>query len=508
MTRLVTDRFIDHARRQRGRAALVIGADCLRRDELRAGVEQVAQALENVTTPGARVALWLDNSAAFVTLFLGTVMARRVAMVMDRKWPAQQRADVLADVPPDLVFAAPESCDELAGQTTAPVVAVHSTDAAVAAMAALPPCSTIDPAATGHPADPPLFIGFTSGTTGRPKGFIRSHGSWLKSFDASGAEFATSDRDCICAPGPLVHGISLYAVVEALCAGATACILPRFDATAAIDQITSRNATVITAVPTILDFIAREAEVRDLTLPSLRLVLSSGAGLPPPLAARLSAVCPNAEIADYYGASELSFVSVRRGQELTVPGAPSRPFHGVDIQIRRPDGSLADAGETGTVFVRSEMISDGYVRHHDDAGFRRDGDWASVGDLGFLDRAGRLHLIGRESGMLITGGLNVFPEETEAVLLAQPEVASAAVIGMADETWGEVVTAVICWQHGESLSLQELQQRCATTLPRYKWPRRLFIADRLPLTASGKVARAAVRTSLINGDPAFREVKQ
>lgn len=208
--------------------------------------------------------------------------------------------------------------------------------------------------------------------------------------------------------------------------GATACILPRFDATAAIDQITSRNATVITAVPTILDFIAREAEVRDLTLPSLRLVLSSGAGLPPPLAARLSAVCPNAEIADYYGASELSFVSVRRGQELTVPGAPSRPFHGVDIQIRRPDGSLADAGETGTVFVRSEMISDGYVRHHDDAGFRRDGDWASVGDLGFLDRAGRLHLIGRESGMLITGGLNVFPEETEAVLLAQPEVASAA----------------------------------------------------------------------------------
>lgn len=297
-------------------------------------------------------------------------------------------------------------------------------------------------------------------------------------------------------------------MVEALCAGATACILPRFDATAAIDQITSRNATVITAVPTILDFIAREAEVRDLTLPSLRLVLSSGAGLPPPLAARLSAVCPNAEIADYYGASELSFVSVRRGQELTVPGAPSRPFHGVDIQIRRPDGSLADAGETGTVFVRSEMISDGYVRHHDDAGFRRDGDWASVGDLGFLDRAGRLHLIGRESGMLITGGLNVFPEETEAVLLAQPEVASAAVIGMADETWGEVVTAVICWQHGESLSLQELQQRCATTLPRYKWPRRLFIADRLPLTASGKVARAAVRTSLINGDPAFREVKQ
>ncbi|HEY0836696.1 MAG TPA: AMP-binding protein, partial [Azospirillum sp.] len=415
-------------------------------------------------------------------IFLGTVLGGGTVALLDPKWSAGQRRAALDLVRPAVVFDEPDAYRAWRD-----------------AQPADRPFVAVDPAT-------PFLIGFTSGTTGRPKAFIRTQASWVATLDASRAEFAIGADDGILVPGPLVHGLGLFAAVEGLAAGATVHVLPRFDAAVALEVMAAHALTTLVAVPTMLVALLDEAGRRGLRLPAVRRVVASGAKLAPAVHERLASAFPDASVFEYYGASELSFVSVAPSREGVPFDSVGRAFHGVELDIRTADGGPAPRGAAGQVWVRSAMLSDGYIGPADGVGFRRDGGWATVGDHGWIDAQGWLRLIGREGDMLISGGLNVYPAEVEAVLREHPLVAEAVVLGLPDAYWGDAVAAVLWWRGAERASPEDLRAWCHARLEGYKCPRRVFAARDVPLTGSGKIARAQVRAWAMAGDDALEEL--
>jgi acyl-CoA synthetase (AMP-forming)/AMP-acid ligase II len=341
----------------------------------------------------------------------------------------------------------------------------------------------VDPALRRAPPEPPtsdpasFLIVYTSGTTGAPKAISRTHASWLASFAASAVELGTSPRSVVLAPGPLAHGLTLYAVIETLAAGGTIHLLPRFDPRASLEGINT-----LVAAPTICDLLVDAGASSS----GLTRIITAGSKLSPALRARMGLAFPAAETIEYYGASELSFVTVAKSSERAPSDSVGRAFHGAAIDVR-----------DGIVWVKSKMISHGYLGAVDGAGFRRDGDWATVGDRGAIDRNGFLTLLGREGDMIVTAGVNVYPSEVESVLESHPAIETAAVFGIDDPRWGQVVAAAVVMRAGTTFDRGALEAHCRGLLPSAKVPRRWVCAPALPRTTSGKVIRAGL-SSLVS----------
>ncbi|MBP2231710.1 acyl-CoA synthetase (AMP-forming)/AMP-acid ligase II [Azospirillum agricola] len=469
--------FLDAADRAPSHPALIfdgapIGYGALRDSVLRAGAGVAA--LTGTAGRPPRVALRLGNRPELLALFLGTVAAGGTVALLDPKWSGGQATAALDTLRPDLLLAEDTAAGWMAAQSAG----------------WMPP-----------PVDPktPFLIGFTSGTTGRPKAFIRDQGSWLATLEASRVEFGIGPGDVVLVPGPLVHGLGLYGAVEGLSAGATVHVQPRFDGDDAARRLAEAGVTTLVVVPTMLVAILDAAERRGAPFPALRRVVCSGAKLAPALHERLTALCPDVTVLEYYGASELSFVSLRSSREGAPADSVGRPFHGVELSLRDDHGRPVERGQPGTVWVRSGMLSDGYIGDADGAGYRERDGWGTVGDCGWLDAGGWLRLAGREGDMLISGGLNVYPAEVEAVLRAHPAVAEAVVFGLPDAYWGDAVSAVLWWRGEARAPAAELRAWCHGRLEGYKAPRRFLAADSLPLTGSGKIARAALRDRARDG---------
>ena len=438
------------------------------------------------------VALHMGNRPECAVSVLAVALAGGAAAMLDPKWPDATLSTALERLAPDLVIA---DC-AVGAFGSVPALTIEAL-AEIADHGGADPLPPPDPRA-------PFLIGFTSGTTGRPKAFVRDHRSWVASFAASAAEFGTDARDTVVAPGPMVHSLTLYHMLEAWSVGATVCCLSAFDAAAAVATVRTRAATVLIGVPTMLFSIVEHLEASNERMPGLRLVMTAGSKLPPQQGARLADRCPNARIVEYYGASELSFVAQRSLGDGAPPDSVGRPFRDVEVAILDDDGRSLPTGATGLLGIRSAMISQGYlsaVADSDvDAGFHvRDG-WATVGDVARLDEQGFIHLVGRRGGMIITGGLNVFPAEVEAVLAALPDVAEVAVFGLPDERWGEIVCAAIRWSAGAPVPTAEaIAAACEARLPRYKVPRRISRVDAMPMTGSGKIALKALEGAVAQG---------
>lgn len=450
--------------------ALVFGDETVTYGTLLEQVRRAGAGVAALRTDGEppRVALSLGNRAELPALFFGIVAAGGIVGLLDPKWSAAQTAAALDTFRPDL---------HLTTETASGWIAVQPTGWNIPA---------VDPKT-------PFLVGFTSGTTGRPKAFIRNQGSWLATLEASRVEFGIGPDDIVLVPGPLVHGLGLYGAVEGLSAGATVRVQPKFDAADAAAQLASCGVTTLVLVPTMLVGILDAAERDGRRFPALRRVVCSGAKLAPAVHDRLSALCPGAAVLEYYGASELSFVSLRSSREGAPTDSVGRPFHGVELSLRDDDGNPVERGRPGTVWVRSGMLSDGYLGTTDGAGYRERDGWGTVGDYGWIDDDGWLRLVGRAGDMVITGGLNVYPAEVEAALRAHPAVAEAVVFGLPDPYWGDALSAVVWWRGSSRASLADLRGWCQERLEAYKAPRRVFAASDMPLTGSGKIARADVR---------------
>lgn len=506
---MITDGFVAQAQQHPEQLAIEIGGTVgatRSYGELLAAAQQIAERIaESIASashsPHPYVALLLPNSIEFLELFLGITMAGGVVLVLDPKWTETQLQQVLQSYVPDFLYVSADRVSAIA--PSCPPIKT------VVVSPGLPKSENLDGnslyCSHNHPKQErtsyptaPFYIGFTSGTTGRPKGVIRSHQSWVASFAASRIEFGTHSTDRILVPGSLTHSLSLYAALECLNAGASLYLLPKFSAKAALTCLHQHSIKVLVAVPTLLSTIARSIRQTDHPIPGLRAVIAGGSKLQPTLREELPHAFPGANILEYFGALELSFISIASSCEAVPPESVGRPFAGVQVSIRRQDGSEAEPGEVGWIGVKSPMVSLGYGAAEpssEASGFQIQQGWATVGDLGWQDANGYLYIAGREQEMVVSGGVNIYPSEVETAVRTLPEVDEVAAFGIPDVERGQVVGVAIRWVD-RPLTRTQIQQQLQKLLPSTKQPRHFFTVNEFPLTASGKISRTQLRQQL------------
>lgn len=497
----VHERFAAEAWTAPQRIALVCEGRTLVYGALLARARRVAGRLIAESAAPGRIAILLPNNRVFAAVFLGAGMAGAVPAVLDPKWTEPEIAQALAVVAPSLLVTTPHLASLLSADCEVVTTSGENDEAWRAWLSE--PVGAIDARVDDDAA---LFIGFTSGSTGGPKAYSRSQASWLASFAAAAGEFGAPEGGVLI-PGPVAHSLFLFALLETLTAGATATLLANFGAREALAVLASGGIARVHGVPTMYAAITAAAEAEDIVCPAVRTVLTTGAKLSPEVRQRLAVLFPSAKVHEYYGASELSFVATAKAGEGCPVMAVGRPFRGVTVAVRRNDGEAAESGAIGRLYVRSPMLCSGYLQPRDATGFRIENGWATVGDQAWRDDDGFIYLAGREDGMLISGGVNVYPAEVEAVLSAQPEVEEAVVFGLPDAYWGEAVCAAIRWRQDLRLSRDELKLRCCRQLSSAKCPQRFYASQELPYTPSGKVALRQLQAEVQASSPLHEEIR-
>ncbi|NKX53876.1 class I adenylate-forming enzyme family protein [Arthrobacter mobilis] len=471
------DRMVDWAARDPDRDAVVIDGQRLSYAELCRRAARLPLP-EPAGGPRQLVALDLGSTIDFVVAFTAVVGRGLVAAVLDPAWPPAVRSAALEQLRPGTVI------------TTAGPAGAEMTPGTPAALA------------DGDPGRE-FYCGFTSGTTRTPKAFVRTVGSWQRSLERSTAWFGTAAGDRVLVPGPLSASLSLYALAECLYAGATFHGQTTPDTAAALDLLSGEALTQLVAVPSQLRMLGRRARS---PWRSLRSIVSGGAKLGGEEAAALRRLAPRAAVHEYYGASELGFVAARLAGPGAGPHLVGRPFPGVELRIGPPDDGAAAPGAEpgtgdpgpGTIWVRSDMVCLGYLAGDDGLSFRRQGQWATVGDYGWLDASGQLHVAGRSADMIVTGGFNVYPHEVEEVLRSAG--CDAVVVGLPDGLRGRCVAAVIRSDGPPAFTAGTLRRLCGAGLAPFKVPRRFYWVREWARGPGGKTSRPALVRAIEAGD--------
>ncbi|WP_230011683.1 class I adenylate-forming enzyme family protein, partial [Microbacterium sp. Bi128] len=397
-----------------------------------------------------------QNSTHFAIAFAAAVAGERQCAVLDPAWPQQLQDGITA---------------RIAGSETGPARAVPGPD----------------PFLVDGPPETSFLVGLTSGTTSVPKAFTRSRRSWQESFEASIEFFALTQDDKSLAPGPLAASLNLYALAECLYAGAEFHSLDHFDVGAAHAAVSHDGITRLVLVPTMLRLLSERGLTGGVDASGIRSIICAGSKLDARTLEAARRWAPNATIFEYYGASELSFVSgagLRPGEPVEPGGTGiGKPFPGVEIRILGDDGAELPDGSDGNICVRSGMVSNGYLWGDDGQALRCFDCWYTVGDQGYLSD-GTLHMLGRRSDMIITAGTNVYPHEVEMALASVPGVAAAVAAGMLDDLRGQRVVAGVVPSHG-AVTATQLRSGIDDVLARNKRPLEYFVLTALPLTDRG-----------------------
>jgi fatty-acyl-CoA synthase len=340
---------------------------------------------------------------------------------------------------------------------------------------------------------------YTSGTTGKPKGAVRtfSEGTFLSALRFI-AETPMRADDIHLAACPLYHSAAFAFVNLTGMLGGTTVLMDEFHPQAFLDCIDRHGVTTTTVVPTMLRRVLSlgDAALAARDTRSLRAIFSGSAPLPGPLA--IEAMDRFGDILfNFYGATETGLVTLASPADLrAAPGTIGRVVPGNDVRLLDPQGRGVPEGEVGELYVRSTMLVAGY--HDDPASTRasmRDG-FFSVGDLARRDAGGRYFLEGRARDMIISGGVNVYPAEVEAVLEQHGGIAEVAVVGVDDAEWGERVRAFVVRAPGAtaaSLDEDAVRAWCRERLAGPKRPRDVIFVDTLPRNATGKVLKRELR---------------
>ena len=348
---------------------------------------------------------------------------------------------------------------------------------------------------------------YTSGTTGRPKGAMRSHEGNALIALATGLEFGLSVNDTALLVMPLCHANSLYFAVTFTMLGATIVVDDRrsFDPAATLAQLAHDGITFTSLVPThyvmMLSLPAASKEGLDLSRVGKLLVSSAPARRDTKLA--IMELFPNGKLFELYGSTEAGWVTVLRPDEqLDHLGSVGREWAGSGaIKILDTDGNEVADGEVGELHSRTSYVFDGYWKNEQKTAESFRGAWCSVGDMATRDAQGFIHLVDRKSNMIISGGENIYPSEVESVLAAHPDVQDVAVVGMPDDKWGETVLAVVVPGDGAKASAElqaQLEAWCKERIAGFKRPKAYtFLAEaQMPRTATGKIQHRVLRDKL------------
>ncbi|QYJ03620.1 AMP-binding protein [Nocardioides panacisoli] len=493
-------------------ACAVVAPDGTRtsRGELLAEANRVARLLRSQGLHrGDRVVGVVANETGALAVVLACQQVGAYYVPVNTALTTGEVAHILGDAAPvvalaslrhvDLLAAAAEQADYPLGRLFA--LGAHERFADLYALASREDDGPVPDRSPG------AYLGYTSGTTGRPKGVLRPRpeGDPDDLFGA-GAQwqlgmFGVTPRDggVHLVTSPLSHTAVSGLAVTSLHFGHALVLMERFDAAEVLRLVERERVTTTHMVPTQLHRILRlpgqERTAHDLS--SMRNLIH-GAGPCADETKRGTIDLFGPVVWEYYGATEAAGTVISTPEWLERPGSVGRPQPGAEVRILDPLGEEVSVGGSGAVYLRMGALAFEYRGDPDKTDAGRVGDFVTVGDLGRLDDEGYLYLLGRSSEVVVSGGVNVYPAEVEAAILSHPDVEDVGVIGVPDEEWGECIAAVVQAGADSHLARQEdparvLEGYLADRLARYKVPRMVAVVPELPRGANGKLRKHLLR---------------
>lgn len=496
------DMLADCARRYPRREAVVCAGRRMTFAELDGLAHRLANALAGLgQAPGDRVALYLPNGVELVVAMAAVARSGGVIVPVSTRLAEPEVRFILEDCAPSVVMFAPGHRAGLAGAGDAVRVAVGAPEPGERGYGDLLARASPAPAPPLPPDLRDLVIGYTSGTTGRPKGAVATHANIVLTHGyMNTVEWGLTGADRTLVTTPMAHRTGLGRVANMFCLGASVVLMERFDAREAVALIESERVTVVGGVPTIFRRLAPEFERRPEALASLRMIVATGEVFPVALKERLAAAVPGLRIYSFLAQTETGFVACLRPEEQQSRGeSVGRPVPGVEVRI--VDAALRDlpAGAPGEALVRCgrpgevTTMREYFRRPEATAETVLEGGWVRTGDVLRYDEDGYLHFVDRVKDMIVSGGLNVYSKEVERALETHPGVAEAAVIGVPDPEFGEAVMAFVERGPGADPAPEALIAHCRARIAGYKKPKHVRVVDALPRTGTGKVRKDELR---------------
>lgn len=346
------------------------------------------------------------------------------------------------------------------------------------------------------PEDVAVVI-YTSGTTGRPKGCALTHRSLLAAAQAQAQHMRLAPDDLLQIVAPLNHvGALSCSLLPMMLCGGTCELVPVFKAEALLRLMEERPPTILFAVPTVMAKLLMHAGPDEAGFRRVRIVSNGGASVDPAAFDRLRALIPHARFMNLYGLTEASGMICGTALDCDldeIKTTVGRPFPGAQVRVVDSRGQEVPVGATGEIHFKGLGVVNDYIGAASGSEAFRDG-WLRTGDLGSLDKQGRISLRGRAKDMFIQGGYNVYPAEVEALLNAHPDIEMSAGIGVADPVMGEIGRYYVVPRPGSSLTVNDVLAYCKDKIADYKVPRQVVLREQLPLTPAGKIQKATLRS--------------
>ena len=505
------------AERMPNAEALVDGTDRWTFADLRTRSMAFARALiVSGVEPGDRVSIWAPNSASWIVASFGIYAAGGVQVPINTRFKAAEAAHVLNTSQARLLLTvsdflgtdyvtaladqelpALEEIVVLDGPASGPAPALAdflargadvSKDAVAARCAALDESSLSD-------------IIFTSGTTGKPKGAMLTHGASTLTYSSWSDLVGLAEGDRYLIAYPFFHTAGLKSgVLACVLKGAVMVPHPVFDAASVLARVAEERITMLPGPPAIFQTLLSaqsSAEFAEYDLSSLRLAVTGAAAVPVELVERLRTELKFASVVTGYGLTETTGTATmcRHDDDPSIiANTCGRAIPGGEVTVVDAEGTELPSGEPGEVLVRGYQVMRGYFGNAEATAETIDpAGWLHTGDVGVLDEAGNLRITDRIKDMFIVGGFNAYPVEIEGVLLGHPAVSQVAVIGVPDERMGEVGMAFVVLTPGSALDPQDLIAYAREQMANYKVPRVVRVVDALPLNATGKVLKYELR---------------
>ena len=446
--------------------------------------------------PGDRVLAQIEKSPHAFALYLACLRAGAIYVPLNTDYTEAELAYFLGDAEPRVVVAAP-SAEGLFTRLAAahPSIRVR-TLAGGGTGSLLSERHTPMPPASRNTDDLAAIL-YTSGTTGKPKGAMLSHGNLLSNAETLVSLWRFSPSDTLIHALPIYHVHGLFVACHcALLSGATMIFLPKFDGKRILALMA--RASVLMGVPTFYTRLLSEPALNKESVRHMRLFIAGSAPLSPETFKEFETRTGHT-VLERYGMTETGMLCSNPYDGARIAGSVGFPLPGVELRIADAEtGNPCETGAVGIVEVKGPNIFKGYWRNPEKtaAEFRPDG-YFITGDMGLRDQRGYVHLVGRAKDLVITGGLNVYPAEVEALLDAIPGIAESAVIGVPHADLGEGVVAVVRIAEG-TLDEEAIRTTLRRDLAGFKVPKRVIALPELPRNSMGKVQKNILRASYVD----------
>jgi acyl-CoA synthetase (AMP-forming)/AMP-acid ligase II len=464
--------------------------------------------------PGDRVAIWAPNTTEWVVAALGAYAAGGVIVPLNTRFKGAEASYIVNRARAKVLFTVTDflDTDYVALLATGdPVPSVSTTvilrgapapgtigwDDFLARGAEVPP-DTVEARSAALRADDLSDVLFTSGTTGKPKGAMLTHGASVRAYDAWASVVGLREGDRYLVVNPFFHAFGLKAgILASLLEGAT--IVPHavFDVDQVMARVVAERITMLPGPPTIFQSILDHPRLAAFDLSTLRLAVTGAASIPVELIRRMRDELRFENVVTGYGLTEATGIATMCRHDddpETIAATCGRAIPGVEVQVVNDEGKEVPAGEPGEVVIRGYNLMRGFLDDPEATAEAIDAEgWLHTGDIGVLDERANLRITDRKKDMFIVGGFNAYPAEIENMISDHPSVSQVAVVGIPDHRMGEVGCAFVVLRPGTTLDPDELVTWCRERMANYKVPRRVEVVDALPLNASGKVLKYELR---------------